>query len=132
MSLFQSDFTETYTLMQKLVQAQCVNPPGNELKSIQIIESFLKAKGINDIFINESTSNRANLFTKIEGLDKKANAMLFGPAHVDVVPVSNLDEWEFNPFSGTIKDGFMYGRGVLDMLYIVASQDIAFCKVFQE
>ena len=132
MPLFPSDFTETYTLMQKLVQAQCVNPPGNELKSIQIIESFLRAKGIKDIFISESVPNRANLFSKIEGSDKTADAMLLGPAHVDVVPISNVDEWIFDPFSGEIKDGFMYGRGVLDMLFIVASQVIAFCKVFNE
>ena len=130
--LNQSDFEETYVLLQSLVQTQCVNPPGNELKAIQIINTFLKKKGITDVFISESAPNRANLFTKMEGLDKNADAILLGPSHVDVVPVSNLDQWTFDPFAGAIKDGFIYGRGTLDMLFIVASQVIAFCKIFQE
>ena len=130
--LDQSDFEETYALLQSLVQTRCINPPGNELKAIQFIHSFLKKKGITNIFISESAPNRANLFTKIEGSDKTADAILLGPAHVDVVPVSNLDQWTFDPFAGTIKDGFIYGRGVIDMLYIVASQIITFCKIFQE
>lgn len=132
MPLVQSDFDETYSLMQSLVQTQCVNPPGNEIRSIQLIESFLKKKGITDIFISESAPNRANLLAKIEGSDKSADAILLGPAHVDVVPISNLDDWTFDPFAGTIKDGFIYGRGVHDMLFIVASQIINFCKIFQE
>jgi acetylornithine deacetylase/succinyl-diaminopimelate desuccinylase-like protein len=51
---------------------------------------------------------------------------------VDVVPVSNIDQWKFDPFSGTIHEGFMYGRGVMDMLYIVACQVVAFCKIQEE
>ena len=132
MVLTRDDFQETYSLLQSLVQAGCVNPPGNELKAIKVVEAFLKNKGITEIFISESAQNRANLFSKISGSDPHAGALLLGPAHVDVVPVSNLDQWIDDPFSGTIKDGFMYGRGTLDMLYIVASQVIAFCKVFEE
>lgn len=132
MPLNQANFEESYSLMQSLVKTQCVNPPGNEVASIKVIESFLKKKGITEIFVSESAPNRANLFSKIEGSDKTADAILLGPGHVDVVPVSNLDEWTFDPFSGTIKDGFIYGRGVLDMLFIVATQVVTFCRVFQE
>jgi len=42
--------------------------------------------------------------------------MLIG--HLDVVPVE-LDKWNFPPFDGVIKDGFIYGRGTLDVKDVV-------------
>ena len=117
--------------MQKLVQNKCVSPPGNEMPSIRTIESFLKNNGINSI-ITETAPNRGNLFAKIPGTDPTVDAMLLGPSHVDVVPISNPDEWTTDPFGGEIKNGFIYGRGVLDMLFIVAAQVIAFSKIFND
>lgn len=35
--------------------------------------------------------------------------------HLDVAPIRFPDQWEFPPFSGTIQDGFVYGRGAADM-----------------
>jgi len=34
--------------------------------------------------------------------------------HMDTVDVGNIDNWSFDPFSGEIKDGFVYGRGTVD------------------
>lgn len=132
MTLSDKDFTETYSLIQSLIQTACVNPPGNELRSIKVIESFLRNKGIQNIVISESASNRGNLFAKIEGADAHSDAILLGPSHVDVVPISNPDDWSCDPFTGIIRDGFIFGRGVLDMLFIVASQVICFTKIFTD
>lgn len=129
MSLSESDFQETYSLMQSLVQTACVNPPGNELPSIKVIEQFLKSKGITTSVIIKTDTNRANLFCKLAGADPKADALMLGPSHVDVVPISNPQDWSVDPFGGVIKEGFIYGRGVHDMLFIVASQVITFCKM---
>jgi acetylornithine deacetylase/succinyl-diaminopimelate desuccinylase-like protein len=57
---------------------------------------------------------------------------MFGPAHVDVVPVENFDAWSEDPFSGIVKDGYVWGRGALDMLFIVATQVQAFIKLNEE
>ncbi len=132
MALIESDFKETYSLVQSLVRTACVNPPGNELPSIKVIEKFLQDKGITTITITETAPNRANLFCKIAGSNPKAHSLLLGPSHVDVVPISNPQDWSVDPFAGIIKDGFMYGRGVLDMLSIVAAQVVTFCKIFTE
>jgi len=122
---------ETIELFQELIKNKCVNPPGNEMKSIKTIEKFLKSKGIKcEIF--ESAPNRGNLVAKIEGTDSKHPGLIFGPSHVDVVPVTKLEDWDVDPFAGEIKDGSIWGRGAIDMLFIVATQVCAFAKLFEE
>ncbi|KAI8820491.1 uncharacterized protein EV422DRAFT_531066 [Fimicolochytrium jonesii] len=55
---------------------------------------------------------------------KKAAPVLFS-AHQDVVPVSDADQWDQPPFSGAVADGFVYGRGTLDMKGILIAELIA-------
>ena len=45
--------------------------------------------------------------------------------HTDVVPVDR-DAWSVDPFEGVVRDGYVWGRGALDMLNITASQAVAF------
>ena len=117
-------------LMQEMIRNKCVNPPGNEMKSIQTVERFLSSYGIeSEVF--ESAPERGNLLAEMKGTGDHPSFML-GPAHVDVVPVENEKDWKVPPFEGTIKDGCIWGRGSLDMLYIVASQTVVFAKLHQE
>src|SRR4029078_2856035 len=48
--------------------------------------------------------------------------------HTDVVPV-NLDGWSRDPFAGDVVDGFVWGRGAIDMLNLTASQAVAFRRL---
>jgi len=121
---------EITDLMQEMIRNKCINPPGNEMKSIRTVERFLSSYGIeSEIF--ESAPNRGNLLVGIEGSRDHPSLML-GPAHVDVVPVENERDWKVPPFDGMIKDSCIWGRGSLDMLYIVASQTVVFAKLHQE
>ncbi len=121
---------DTIILLSELIQNKCVNPPGNEMKSIQTIQRFLQERDI-ESQVFESAPNRGNLVARIPGANNDPK-MMFGPAHVDVVPVKNPDDWKVDPFSGTVKDGYIWGRGALDMLFIVATQVQAFVKLHQE
>ena len=121
---------ETISLLSELIQNKCVNPPGNEMKSIQTIQRVLHEHGIESQVI-ESAPNRGNLVARIPGTGSGPRLM-FGPAHVDVVPVENVDAWSEDPFSGIVKEGYVWGRGALDMLFIVAAQVQAFIKLHEE
>jgi acetylornithine deacetylase/succinyl-diaminopimelate desuccinylase-like protein len=121
---------ESTSLMQEMIRNRCVNPPGNEMKSIRTIERFLSSYGVeSEVF--ESASNRGNLLAVIEGTRERPSLML-GPGHVDVVPVENEDEWTVPPFEGRVQDGCIWGRGAIDMLYIVAAQTVVFAHLYSE
>jgi len=51
--------------------------------------------------------------------------------HLDVVP-ANSNNWDFDPFGGEIHDGYLYGRGALDMKSIAVAQAYAFLKLVNE
>ena len=121
---------DTISLLVQLIQNKCVNPPGNEMKSIQTIQNFLQEHDI-ESQVFESAPNRGNLVASIPGKQNDPKLM-FGPSHVDVVPVENPDDWQVEPFSGVVKDGYVWGRGALDMLYIVVAQIHAFIKLHKE
>ncbi|MEU5791338.1 M20/M25/M40 family metallo-hydrolase [Micromonospora purpureochromogenes] len=63
--------------------------------------------------IHESAPGRANLVARIPGTDPGRDALLVH-GHLDVVP-ADADEWSVHPFSGEIRDGYLWGRGAIDM-----------------
>ena len=60
----------------------------------------------------ESAPGRGSVITRLKGSGEKPNLLLL--SHLDVV-AANPSEWSVNPFAGTIKDGYVYGRGAYDM-----------------
>jgi len=63
--------------------------------------------------IYESAPTRANLVARIPGADRSRGALLVH-GHLDVVP-ADAAEWSVPPFAGEIKDGYLWGRGAIDM-----------------
>jgi acetylornithine deacetylase/succinyl-diaminopimelate desuccinylase-like protein len=123
---------EATQLLVSLVQNKCINPPGNEMKSIKTIEKYLTDRNIPcQIFESTSDGSRGNLIAEMKGSGEKPSLM-FGPSHVDVVPIGNESAWEVDPFSGIIKDEYVWGRGTLDMLFIVATQVQTFVRLSEE
>ncbi|MEZ0053950.1 acetylornithine deacetylase/succinyl-diaminopimelate desuccinylase-like protein [Mycobacterium sp. MAA66] len=61
----------------------------------------------------EAAPGRGNVFCRLKGADPNRGALLIH-GHLDVVPAEPAD-WSVHPFSGTVKDGYVWGRGAVDM-----------------
>jgi acetylornithine deacetylase/succinyl-diaminopimelate desuccinylase-like protein len=101
---------EAVSLLSRYIQIDTTNPPGNEFKAAQFLAGVLGREGI-DARIIESAPGRANLYARLKGDgSKKTVAMMH---HMDVVPAV-AEQWEEAPFSGTVKEGVVWGRGARD------------------
>ncbi len=106
---------ETTRIMQDYLKINTTNPPGNELQAARYLKRILEQNGIEAQILDTAElkpAGRANLYARLKGNGtKKAVALV---SHMDVVPATP-SFWSVDPFSGTIKDGYLYGRGALDM-----------------
>ena len=102
-----------------LIRNACVNTgdpsSGNEARSVETIQAFLDEEGT----VIEPLPGRASVVYRIAGSDVGAPTVLMIP-HLDVVPAADA-EWTHPPFDGTRADGFIWGRGAVDMLNLTAS-----------
>jgi acetylornithine deacetylase/succinyl-diaminopimelate desuccinylase-like protein len=106
---------ETITLCQEMIRIPSVNygeGRGDEKAMAEYVAAKLAEVGIKSELI-ETAPNRVNVVAKIEGSDKSRPGLV-SHGHIDVVP-ANADDWSVDPFSGEIKDGFIWGRGAVDM-----------------
>ena len=97
------------------LQIDTINPPGNESRGVRFIGSLLDDAGIAYETV-ESAPGRGNLWARLPGVavagEIKQPALVL-LHHIDVVP-ANPAHWSFEPLSGDVKGGFVYGRGAID------------------
>lgn len=98
-------------LTRDLIRLDTTNPPGEEHLAVELIERVLADADI-DSTRHESAPGRPNLVARVKGRGDAPPLLLQG--HVDVVTAVN-QEWRHPPFGGDIVDGFLWGRGALDM-----------------
>jgi acetylornithine deacetylase/succinyl-diaminopimelate desuccinylase-like protein len=122
---------EIKELVKDMIRNKCVNPPGNEMRSIRTLQEYFAAHGV-ESQVFQSDGERGNLYARIEGTNPEHPSLTFGPCHVDVVPVEDASAWTVDPWEGIEKDGFIWGRGAFDMLFIVACQAVVFASLVQE
>lgn len=116
--------TEAIELLRTLIRNACVNDgrpeSGAEHRSVATIADHLGRMGE----IVEPAPGRRSVVYRVPGHDPNApRLMLMG--HTDVVPV-NESGWSRDPFGGEIADGFVWGRGAIDMLNLTAAMAVAF------
>jgi acetylornithine deacetylase/succinyl-diaminopimelate desuccinylase-like protein len=98
-------------ILQRLIRFDTTNPPGNEAECIAFVNQLLSDAGIETKLLARSQS-RPNLIARLAGQGDAAPLLLYG--HVDVVSTEN-QSWQHPPFSGELADGYIWGRGALDM-----------------
>ncbi len=135
---------ETIRVLQDYLRIDTTNPPGNEIEAARFLSEILKREGFEPV-IEESAPGRANLLATLKGKGTAKPVILLN--HMDVVP-AEAEKWSVPPFSGEIKDGYVYGRGTIDMkgmgilelmaliylkrMGIVPEQDLIFLAVADE
>lgn len=102
---------ETVKLLQRLIQFDTTNPPGNEKESIFFIKELLEKHGVPCRILCKD-EKRPNLYARIKGRGNSAPILFYG--HLDVV-AAREEGWKYPPFSGHVADGCVWGRGALDM-----------------
>lgn len=115
--------SQTVDLLRQLIQNACVNDgtpeSGHEYRSVETLRDFFGEIG--EVF--EPIPGRQSLIYRIEGSDSEAPSLALVP-HLDVVPVQE-EGWTQDPFAADIVDGFVYGRGAVDMLNVTAAMAFA-------
>ena len=114
-------------LLSEFVGVDTINPPGNESRAVDFYAKIFEEEGI-EYFTGESAPGRGNIWARIKGGDRPALILL---QHTDVVPASK-DYWETDPMIAEIKDGYLYGRGVIDMKGAGISHLVSFIRLHRE
>lgn len=104
--------------LRALLRLDTRNPPGNERLAAEYLRDVLAREGIDSEIVGPSP-DRATLIARLTGDGSEAPLLLM--SHTDVVAVEP-DKWEHDPFGAEIHDGFVYGRGALDMKHMVAME----------
>jgi acetylornithine deacetylase/succinyl-diaminopimelate desuccinylase-like protein len=98
-------------LLQRLIRFDTTNPPGNERECVAFIEGLLRGAGIESrLFARDP--DRPNLVARLAGRGAAPPLLLYG--HVDVVSTAG-QRWSQDPFAAEEHDGYIWGRGAVDM-----------------
>src|ERR1700722_6315755 len=84
-----------------------------ERECAQWVAEQLEDVGYETEYIEAGAPGRGNVFARLKGADSSRGALLIH-GHLDVVPAEAAD-WSVHPFSGAIEDGYVWGRGAVDM-----------------
>jgi acetylornithine deacetylase/succinyl-diaminopimelate desuccinylase-like protein len=116
-------------LLQELIRNRCENDgtaeSGHEHRSVATLEDLFAVKGE----VVEPSPGRQSVIYRIPGRLQGAPSLLLLP-HLDVVPV-NRGGWSIDPFAAEIADGFVWGRGAVDMLNVTAAMAVVFAEYFK-
>jgi acetylornithine deacetylase/succinyl-diaminopimelate desuccinylase-like protein len=114
---------ETTDVLRELVRFNTVNPPGNERPAIEFLASYLRDAGLKTELLADD-EDRPNLVADLGAGDSSDGPVLCYLGHVDTV-LANPSEWTHDPWSGEVLDGFLWGRGAIDMKSQVAAEAVA-------
>lgn len=119
---------ETTALLQELIRFDTVNPPGDERAAQERLAAYLGDAGLETTLVG-AEPGRPNLVARLRG-DEPGPALCL-LSHVDTV-LAEPGEWSHDPWSGDLADGFLWGRGALDMKSQTAAEAVAAATLARE
>jgi acetylornithine deacetylase/succinyl-diaminopimelate desuccinylase-like protein len=112
---------ETAEVLARLVRFVTVNPPGNERECQEWLAGYLRDAGL-DVELIAAEPERPNLVARLPGAEP--GPVLGYLSHVDTV-LADAGDWTHDPWSGEIHEGFLWGRGAIDMKSQTAAEAVA-------
>jgi acetylornithine deacetylase/succinyl-diaminopimelate desuccinylase-like protein len=109
---------EAEELLQGLIRFNTVNPPGAERAAQEYLAAHLSKAGFQCELLG-AEPDRPNLLARLRGPEDGPTLCYLG--HVDTV-LADAAEWRHDPWSGDLDEGFLWGRGALDMKSQVAAE----------
>jgi acetylornithine deacetylase/succinyl-diaminopimelate desuccinylase-like protein len=120
---------EAISLTRDLIRVDSSNPPGNETPAAMVLKEYLEANGLECELIARDP-DRANLVARIPGNGTGPSLAILG--HTDVVP-ADAQDWQHPPFGGDVDDdGYLWGRGAVDMKNETATRAVAMAVLARE
>lgn len=114
---------EVVTLASELIRIDTTNTGSastvvGERRAAEYVAEKLAEVGYEVTYVESGAKERGNVIARLPGADPGRGALLVH-GHLDVVPAEPSD-WSVHPFSGEIRDGYVWGRGAVDMKHMVA------------
>jgi acetylornithine deacetylase/succinyl-diaminopimelate desuccinylase-like protein len=114
-----SELSELVELLRALIRIKSVNPPGDEILAARYLEQVLVDEGLRPTVV-EPFPGRGSIVARVHG-DGAGGDPLLLLSHLDVVPAEPTG-WTHDPFGGDLVDGYVWGRGAIDMKGMVAME----------
>jgi acetylornithine deacetylase/succinyl-diaminopimelate desuccinylase-like protein len=118
----------TTELLQRLIQFNTVNPPGNEQAAQEFLREMLESAGF-ECELLSAVEGRPNLVARLKSGSDGPVLCLLG--HIDTV-LADAGDWSVDPWSGELRDGCVWGRGALDMKSQVAAEVATACTLAEQ
>jgi acetylornithine deacetylase/succinyl-diaminopimelate desuccinylase-like protein len=115
---------ETAEVLARLIRFQTVNPPGNERTCQEWLAGYLSDAGL-ECELYAAVPERPNLIARLPGGDGPVLGYL---SHVDTV-LADAEDWSADPWGAEVRDGFLYGRGAIDMKDQTAAEAVALARL---
>lgn len=118
----------TVDLLRRLISTNTVNPPGNE-EAVQVqLRDLLEGAGF-ECELLAAVEGRPNLVARLRGASDGPSLCYLG--HADTV-LADASDWSVDPWSGELRDGWVWGRGAVDMKGQVAAEVAAVTALAEE
>jgi acetylornithine deacetylase/succinyl-diaminopimelate desuccinylase-like protein len=111
---------ETAEVLATLIRFRTVNPPGNERECLEWLAGYLSDAGL-EVELDGAEPERPNLVATYTAGDGPTLGYL---SHVDTV-LADAEDWTADPWGAELRDGFLYGRGTIDMKNQTAAEAVA-------
>ncbi|MEI2618905.1 MAG: M20/M25/M40 family metallo-hydrolase [Thermomicrobiales bacterium] len=119
----ERDADDILGFVQKIVQIPSENPDGDTTQLVSFLTDWMDERGL-DHEIVAPQPTMPNVLAGFDGGDPGKHLILNG--HLDIFPAGDPTQWSDDPYSGAVRDGKLFGRGVIDMKTGTAASFLAY------